>query len=125
MQLYQQNNDIPRIFQDHFFHGQMLVFKKKRNQKTNQTSNWIIIKRSNRYDKNAEPAKYVIYSVYLEMYLTKGVHTLKKYIHLQQFTNCCWTQSQEKIYPPNNVNLLVLTWYVIHSMLPLSGVWSE
>lgn len=33
MQLYQQNNDIPRIFQDHFFHGHMLVFKKKKPKK--------------------------------------------------------------------------------------------
>jgi len=62
MQLYQQNNAIPRIFQDNF---PLATVQKQRK------SNWFITNPSNHDDQNAERAKYVVYSAYLEMYLEK------------------------------------------------------
>lgn len=96
----------------------MLLFKTNQ-PKTN--INCLIINASNNDDRNAEPAKYVIYSVYLKTYFKKRCTHLNK-ICTPPTKKAVVGLSLEK---RNTLHLLVLTWYVIHSMLPLPGVQSE
>lgn len=82
MQLYQQNNDIHRIFHSiprSFPPWTNAVLHKKTHPKNrtkkphktppkpNHKPNWFIINPSNHDDQNAEAVKYTIYSVYLDM----------------------------------------------------------